>query len=90
MRDRSCQLGADQIILWRRADTNTLSQAGWRPPLIVVQRHEESDAVRAYVLELASVTRKLFGTTMRKTIATTASVALQATVTERQVRHWVS
>jgi hypothetical protein len=81
MRDRSHRLGADQIVL---------SPAGWRPPLVNVQRHEQNDTARAYVLELASVTRKLFGNVMRKTVATTASVALGTTVTERQVRKWTS
>jgi hypothetical protein len=81
MRDRSHRLGADQIIL---------SPDGWRPPLVIVQRHEESDAIRAYVLELSSVTHKLFRNVMRKTVATTTSVALQAEVTERQVRNWTS
>jgi hypothetical protein len=80
MRARSKEPGADPPVV--------LSPSGWRPPLVVVQRHEQNDETRAYVLELASVTRKLFGSTMRRTIATTASVALQTTVTERQVRNW--
>ena len=81
MRDRSRRLGADQIIL---------SPDGWRPPLVIVQRHEESDAVRAYVIELVGVTRKLFKRAMRGTIKTAAEVALGTTVTERQVRKWTS
>jgi hypothetical protein len=82
MRERSHQLGADQPV--------ALSPSGWHPPsLVVVHRHEESDAPRAYVLELSNVTRELFhGKVMLNTVATTASVALGNTVTARQVRKW--
>jgi hypothetical protein len=82
MRARSEKPGADPPVV--------IKDGGWRAPLIVVQRHEQNDATRAYVLELASVTRKLFGKTMRGTIATTAMVALQTAVTEQQVRNWTS
>jgi hypothetical protein len=76
MRDRS-RVGADQPLA-----------LGWRPPLIVLKQNKEDDEVRAYVLEVSSMTRKLFGSFMLRTVATTASVALRTTVTERQVQEW--
>ena len=80
MRDRSRKLGVDQPL--------TLLPGGWRPPLIVLKQNKDDDAVRAYVLELSSVTLKSFGVVMLRTIATTTSVALQWDVTARQVQEW--
>jgi hypothetical protein len=42
------------------------------------------------VLELSGLTRELFGEISLRTVATTASVALQRRVTDRQVRKWTS
>jgi hypothetical protein len=65
-----------------------LRPKGWRPPTLVVWRQEDSNPVRAYVLEVSGLARELFGNISYRTIATVASVALQQQVTERQVKRW--
>jgi hypothetical protein len=82
MRARSRKFGADPPILERGRL--------FRPPLVVVSQHEPSDLVRAYVLELSRLTCKLFTSPHLKTVATTASVALQCKVTQNQVKKWIS
>ena len=65
-----------------------LKPDGWQPPNFVFSKHQESDAVRAYVLELSGLTSELFGEISYRTVATTTSVALRRRVTWRQVRKW--
>jgi hypothetical protein len=82
MRDRSRKLGADPPV--------AIKDGGRRPPLIVLKQRKDDADVRAYVLELSSVTYKLFRSILLGTVATAASVALQTTVTARQVQEWNS
>jgi hypothetical protein len=56
-------------------------------PLVVSKDYGNREA-RGYVRVLAAETRKLFGTTLIRTLATTASVALSTKVTPTQVRKW--
>lgn len=56
---------------------------------LVVQHHSDDAVARAYVRMLGDLTKKLFGSVLRNTIATTASIALQREVTEWQVRNWM-
>jgi hypothetical protein len=56
-------------------------------PLVVSKDYGNRDT-RGYVRMLAAETRKLFGTTLIRTLATTASVALLTEVTPIQVRRW--
>jgi hypothetical protein len=55
---------------------------------LVVKHHYGDDVARAYVRVLSQVTRELFGTTLFRTVATTASVALGRKIDGRQVRNW--
>jgi hypothetical protein len=96
MRDRSSRLGADQPVDLSPPTSFTVRHAmgqfgehGWRPPLVVLKRHKDAE-VRAYVLELSTVTYKLFHSILLGTVATTTSVALQTNVTVRQVQEWNS
>jgi hypothetical protein len=57
-------------------------------PLVVSKDYGNRDA-RGYARVLATETRKLFGTTLIRTLATTASVALSKEITPVQVRKWV-
>ena len=60
---------------------------------LVVQRHNQKrgdDQARAYVRVLIDLNRKLFGQVLARTVATTATVALQRHITERQVRNWAA
>jgi hypothetical protein len=56
--------------------------------LLMVVKHTRNDTARAYVRDLSDATRHLFGSALVRTVATTASVALDRTVTEHQVRNW--
>jgi hypothetical protein len=42
------------------------------------------------VLELANVTRELFGTVLMRTVATTGRVALKRRIDWNQVHHWIA
>jgi hypothetical protein len=55
---------------------------------LVVSKDYGNRGARGYVRMLATETRKLFGTTLIRTLATTASVALSKKVTPTQVRKW--
>jgi hypothetical protein len=60
---------------------------------LVVQRHNKKrsdDQARAYVRVLGHLTRDLFGSVLTRTVATTATVALERSITERQVRNWTA
>jgi hypothetical protein len=57
-------------------------------PLIVKHRHKD-DQARAYVRVLGDHTRTLFGSALYRTVATTASVALQQKIDWQQVRQWL-
>lgn len=60
---------------------------------LLVKRHNRKrgdDQARAYVRALGHLTRKLFGSVLTRTVATTATVALQRSITERQVRNWTA
>jgi hypothetical protein len=82
MWERSRKLGADQPV--------ALSPSGWRPPsLVVLKEHKEDERARGYVLELSDATRMLFGNVNLRTVATTASVALQRRITARHVQEWI-
>jgi hypothetical protein len=56
------------------------------PP--IVKHHGEDDVARAYVRVLGHLTRKLFGSTLLRTVARTASVALDQDIDQQQVRDW--
>ena len=95
MRDAQAKRGkkfvASPLILKRPPNARPPQDAtdySWRPPKFIFSKHEESDAARAYVLELSGLTSELFGEISYKTVATTASVALQRPITQRQVRKW--
>ena len=55
---------------------------------LVVENHIKDDEIRAYVQILGAETKELFGNVLRGTVATVASIALDRTVSERQVRNW--
>jgi hypothetical protein len=60
---------------------------------LLVQRHNKKrsdDVARAHVRVLVDLNRKLFGKVLTRTVATTATVALGRSVTERQVRNWAA
>lgn len=56
----------------------------------IVKHHGKDDATRAYVRVLGHLTRELFGSTLFRTVATTASVALERRIEWQQVRRWTS
>jgi hypothetical protein len=56
---------------------------------LIVKRHSDDDRGRAYVRVLGALTRKLFGSPLFGTVATTASVALQQEINWQQVREWL-
>ena len=58
-------------------------------PLVVKHHHNINDEARAYVRVLGGLTRKLFGIALYRTVATTASVALQQEISLQQVRDWL-
>jgi hypothetical protein len=55
----------------------------------IVKRHGGDDSARAYVRVLGYRTRELFGSTLFRTVATTASVALDRKIDWQQVRNWM-
>jgi hypothetical protein len=55
---------------------------------LVVGRYGKDDAARAYVRLLGDTTKRLFGDTLLRTVATTATVALQRPVRWQRVRQW--
>lgn len=57
---------------------------------LIVQHHNKDDAARAYVRVLGHLTREVFGRTLFRTVATTASVALERDIDWRQVRNWTT
>jgi hypothetical protein len=57
---------------------------------VIVKHHSEDDVSRAYVRVLGHATRKLFGSTLVRTVARTASVALDQEIGWRQVRNWTN
>jgi hypothetical protein len=56
---------------------------------LVVKRHSVDGRGRAYVRVLGDHTRKLFSSPLYRTVATTASVALQQEIGPQQVRDWL-
>jgi len=56
-------------------------------PLVVNKNYGNRDT-RGYVRMLATETRKLFGMTLTRSLATTASIALMKEVSPNQVRKW--
>ena len=56
-------------------------------PLVINKDFGNRDT-RGYVRMLATETRKLFGLTLIRSLATTASVALMKEVRPKQVRNW--
>jgi hypothetical protein len=56
---------------------------------LVVKRHRGDGHHRAYVRVLGNLTRRLFGNSLYRTVATTASVALQQDIDWQQVREWL-
>jgi hypothetical protein len=55
---------------------------------LIVGYHTEDAVARGYVRVLGDLTRRLFGSTLRRTVATTASVALNREIDAQQVREW--
>jgi hypothetical protein len=62
---------------------------GCRDSPLVVKHHSVDGHGRAYVRVLGDHTRKLFGSPLYRTVATTASVALQRDIDWQQVREWL-
>jgi hypothetical protein len=58
-------------------------------PLVVKHHSGGDESGRAYVLVLGNLTRKLFGSPLRGTVARTSSVALQKEIDGQQVRDWL-
>jgi hypothetical protein len=59
-------------------------------PLVVKRHSNIDDEARAYVRVLSRLTNTIFGSTLTRTVATTATVALQRVIDERQVRSWAA
>jgi hypothetical protein len=55
---------------------------------LLVERHEEPAYVRAYCIELAEITRRLYGDALYGMIASIATKVLNQTVTKARVRYW--
>jgi hypothetical protein len=55
---------------------------------LIVKHHAADDIARAYVRMLGHRTRELFGSTLLRTVARTASVALGGKIDWQQVRKW--
>jgi hypothetical protein len=55
---------------------------------LLVERHEEPPYVRAYCIELAEITRRLYGDALYGVIASIATKVLNKTVTKASVRYW--
>jgi hypothetical protein len=56
---------------------------------LVVKHHSVDDVARAYARVLGHATRELFGSPLYRTVATTASVALDQYIDPQQVRGWI-
>jgi hypothetical protein len=57
---------------------------------LIVKYHGEDDVARAYARVLGQRTRELFGATLYRTVATTASVALDREIIWQQIRDWTN
>lgn len=55
---------------------------------LIVKHHGKDDEVRAYVSVLGDATKRLFGSTLLRTVATVATVALERPINWHQVRKW--
>jgi hypothetical protein len=53
-----------------------------------VEKRIRNDKARAYVRLLGAKAKELFGSTLRGTVATVASVALDQKISEQDVRNW--
>jgi hypothetical protein len=60
----------------------------WDLSPLTVKNCTENDVAKAYVRLLGNETRRLFGSTLYGILATTAAVALDHDVSDRQVRGW--
>jgi hypothetical protein len=54
----------------------------------LVKNHIKDDTARAYVRKLGRLTHHLFGDTLYRTVATTATVSLERPIAWQQVRNW--
>jgi hypothetical protein len=59
-------------------------------PRFLVKNRIKDDQARAYVRMLADLTRRIFGATLYRTVATVATVALGRPIGWQQVRNWCS
>jgi hypothetical protein len=60
----------------------------WERMHPVVKKRGKNDQARAYVRRLGRLTQHLFGATLYRTVATTATVALGRGIGWQQMRHW--
>jgi hypothetical protein len=65
------------------------TEQGTTSPL-TVKHHNADDPIRAYVRVLGAFTQRHFHSPLYRTVATTASVALQKEIDWNQVRHWLT
>ena len=59
-----------------------------RDPTLLMKSRGKNHDVRSYVRILGRETHRLFGATLYRTVATTASVSLERPITWQQVRNW--
>jgi len=81
------KLAAAASVMANHFEARARLQRSLQSPL-VVENHIKDDEIRAYVQILGAETKELFGNVLRGTVATVASIALDRTVSERQVRNW--
>ena len=81
------KLAAAASVMANHFEARAQLQRSLQSPL-VVENHIKDDEIRAYVQILGAETKELFGNVLRGTVATVASIALDRTVSERQVRNW--
>jgi hypothetical protein len=83
--ERQLAAALELVAKYFSASAVKLSRA--QSPLFVKHRTKDDEA-RAYVRVVGDETKKLFGSTLFRTVATVATIALQRPVDWRQVRKW--
>ena len=82
------QLAAALVLVANYFEDEARKEENTDSPL-VVKHHKDDGHGRAYVRVLGGLTRKLFGDSLYRTVATTASVALQQDIDWQQAREWL-
>lgn len=85
-RDRH-QLAAALALVAKHFDTAAENTLKLQSPLFIKHRIRDEEA-RAFVRLLGDETKRLFGNTLYRTVATVATIALQRPLDWRQVRKW--